>query len=57
MARKRETLLETVRRLSEEAAAAAAAAETDDAPVDPWDLLSLDPDVSAAAWERYLKQP
>jgi hypothetical protein len=47
-----QSLLEIVQRI--EAAAAAARAAAQDDPVDPCDLLDLDPAVSRPAWARWL---
>jgi hypothetical protein len=50
--REPESLLDIVRQI--EAQAAQARVEAADDPVEPWDLLDLDPAVSGPAWERWM---
>jgi hypothetical protein len=49
-----QSLLDIVRQI--EVQAAAARAEAEDDPVDPWDLLDLDPAISGPAWKRWMSQ-
>ncbi len=51
------TLRQAIERALADAAEARAAAEQEDREPDPWELLSLDPDVSARAWARYIGGP